>query len=139
MILEKRDTVRSSPQLQKVLLIDSDQSFQQQVTWCLASRFQVFVAKTLSEGFNLIRQYQPQVVLMEVSQPDGDGLVWIQQFRSLSWTHTIVVACVTTHSNVLDKIKGFRAGADDYLIKPVDLEAFLPRVILLTRIRSLSY
>jgi DNA-binding response OmpR family regulator len=129
--------MRGSSKL-SVLIIDPDPIIQQQLAQALMSHFQVLAANTLTEGFELIRRYRPQVILVELNQSDGDALVWIRQIRTLSWAGSMTIACITTRRGVRDKINGFQAGADDYLVKPIDVELILPRVVLLSRIRSLG-
>jgi DNA-binding response OmpR family regulator len=118
-----------------VLLIDPDQSYKKQVVQYLSNHFQILLADNLHEGFMLISRHRPQVVLMELNQKDGDSLKWIESIRAYPWSAQIAIACVTTKNGVRDKISGFRAGADDFLVKPLDMDMLLPRVILLMRYR----
>jgi DNA-binding response OmpR family regulator len=118
-----------------VLLIDPDQTYKQQVVRYLSKHFQILLADNLHDGFTLLSRHRPQVVLMELDQADGDSLKWIQSIRAYPWSAQIAIACVTTKDGVRDKINGFRAGADDFLVKPLDMDMILPRVILLMRYR----
>jgi two-component system OmpR family response regulator len=122
-----------------VLLIDPDEMFGQEVARNLSQRFQLLFAKTLEEGSILFSRYRPSVVLMEINQLDGDGLKWIKTARSYKWANGIAIACVTTSRGVSDKINGFKAGADDYLVKPLDMQMILARVILLIRSRKMGF
>jgi DNA-binding response OmpR family regulator len=47
----------------------------------------------------------------------------------------LIIACVTHRSSIRDKVAGFHAGADDYVVKPVNVETFMWRVVLLTKMR----
>jgi DNA-binding response OmpR family regulator len=50
----------------------------------------------------------------------------------------MIIICVTTRRAVQDKVRGFQAGADDYIIKPINPESFPLRLALLERLRRLS-
>jgi DNA-binding response OmpR family regulator len=86
----------------------------------------------------MITQYRPAILLLEVDMPDGDGKMLIKQLRESPTLRNMIVCCVTRRSGIKDKVAGFQAGADDYVVKPVNLQTFMWRVVLLSRIRQLS-
>jgi two-component system OmpR family response regulator len=122
-----------------VLIIDPDEEFTMQLARCLSPKCQLLSAGNLQEGWVIALQNRPHIVLMEVNQPDGDGFQWIQSARSQAWSKDMAIACITTRRTVQDKIKGLRIGADDYLIKPVDMNAIYARVILLIRCHQMNF
>ena len=79
----------------RVLVIDSDERYQQRLTQYLSPRYQVLHASTLSDGFAMLRAYEPAVVLMEMDHVNGDALAWIRQVRADTRNHRLVIACVT--------------------------------------------
>jgi two-component system OmpR family response regulator len=122
----------------RMLIIDPDNNVQHLFIESMQPRFEVRTTTTLSNGLILLRTYQPNIVLLEIKQPDGNGLEWIRHVRSQSWGQKLVLVCHTTLSGVRDKVNGFRAGADDYLVKPVDQEGLPAHLLLLLRIRPLT-
>jgi DNA-binding response OmpR family regulator len=121
-----------------VLVADPDPAQQQLIADCLRPRFRVITARNLAETVEMIAMYHPQILLLEVDQPDGDGIKLIRQIREERAARSMVVACVTRRSSVRDKVTGFQAGADDYVIKPINTQMFLWRVVLLSRLRQLG-
>ena len=67
--------------------------------------------------------FQPEVVVLDFSLPDGTGADVCQQIRTVS---RVPVLFLTGRGSEVDKARGFRAGADDYLVKP-----FLPTELAL--------
>lgn len=121
-----------------VLMVDPDQAQQQAVQQLLAKYYRVIGAKSLSEADSLLSYYLPRLVLVELNEPDGDGITWIRHLRrDATWQH-MGIGCVTNRSAVRDKVTGFQAGADIYIVKPLLTETFLARIILLQRIREVT-
>jgi two-component system, cell cycle response regulator len=121
-----------------VLVADPDPVQQQRIVECLRPRYRVVTARNLAETVEMIALYHPQILLLEVDQPDGDGVRLIKQIRDERAARAMIVACVTKRSGIKDKVAGFQAGADDYIVKPVNTQTFLWRVVLLSRLRQLS-
>ena len=118
-----------------VLVIDPDVTHQQIVSQYLSPRYHIIVTATLGEALALLKVYKPIVVLMELDQVKGDSLAWISHVRSDPSNQKLVIACVTHRREVKDKVQGFHAGADDFIVKPLNPVTFLARISLLTRIR----
>ena len=99
------------------------------------------MANNLSEATIYVRQVHPAVVVLDPDLPDGDGIEWLRRLRADPATKSLVVACVTHRSSIREKVTGFLAGADDYVIYPIDLETFAYRLALLARIgrRSIQF
>ncbi|OZB57138.1 MAG: two-component system response regulator [Halothiobacillus sp. 14-56-357] len=88
---------------------------------------QVSVAKNAEEGIALVKQAQPNAVLMDVVMPGMNGFQATRELKS-----HIPVIIVTTKDQQTDKIWGMRQGAKDYLVKPVkeaDLMSILTTVL----------
>ena len=96
--------------------------------------YELHVAHTIADGLVRLRQTQPDLVILDLSLPDGDGLDLLRRLRSGGDTTLILV--LTAKSRQDAKVLGLRGGADDYVTKPFDLEELLARVdVLFRRIR----
>jgi two-component system OmpR family response regulator len=71
------------------------------------------------------------IVLLDLGLPDGDGLALMAEWRAAGKGWPILV--LTARDSVSDRVKGLKAGADDYLVKPFDLQELLARVDALAR------
>lgn len=70
-------------------------------------------------------------VILDLGLPDGDGIAWLQRQRSLR--QLIPALMLTARGGLEDRIAGLDSGADDYLVKPVDIEELAARVRALLR------
>jgi DNA-binding response OmpR family regulator len=96
--------------------------------------YQVHVTQTIADGLARLRQAQPDLVILDLSLPDGDGLDLMRRLRAAGDATLILV--LTAKSRQDAKVLGLRGGADDYVTKPFDLEELLARVeVLFRRIR----
>lgn len=130
--------MRPATRLLNVLIVDPDPQHREILAQILAPRCSVSHAETLAQAASHLAGQQPNVIIIERDLPDGDGLHFVQQVRSDPHMQNVSIACVTRRAAVRDKIAGFRAGVDDYVIKPVDPEIFLQRILLLMRVRQLT-
>lgn len=88
--------------------------------------FEVIYAADGQEGWQLYKQYGPDVCVIDVMMPRKDGLTLVQDIRAID-THTPLIF-LTAKSEVQDVLKGFHAGADDYIKKPFSMEELILRI-----------
>ncbi len=73
----------------------------------------------------------PDLALLDLRLPDGDGLALLRAWRAAGQSCPVIV--LTARDQVSDRIRGLQAGADDYLVKPFDLDELLARVDAVAR------
>jgi DNA-binding response OmpR family regulator len=89
--------------------------------------------KRLASGAGVLdRVHEVDVVLLDLGLPDVDGMVLCRQIRAVS---DVAVIVVSARGEVDDRIVGLRAGADDYLVKPFDVDELVARVEAVRRRR----
>lgn len=122
------------PNLPTVIVADPDPATQRQLVRLLEGSFRCVVTGSLRETMQAIQREYPPLLVLELDQPDGDGLAFIQYLQADPFLRQILIACVTERRTIKDKIQAFRVGADDYLIKPLTPAAnFTGRMLLLRR------
>jgi two-component system response regulator MprA len=87
--------------------------------------FAVRTAVDGADGLALVRDWQPQCIVLDVVMPKIDGIALIPLLRRLT---EVPILMLTARGDVRDRIDGLRAGADDYLAKPFDLEELAARI-----------
>src|SRR3989442_14082116 len=87
--------------------------------------FSVDVATSAREATSKSRDRSPDLVILDVMLPDGNGFALCAQFRQRTGLPIIILTALSHKS---DKLKGLELGADDYVTKPFDLEELLARV-----------
>ncbi len=81
---------------------------------------------TLDEADAALRTLEYDVVLLDLQLPDGDGLEFLSNLRDRALRTPIII--LTARDKVSDRIDGLNRGADDYVIKPFDLDEVKARI-----------
>jgi two-component system, OmpR family, response regulator VicR len=87
--------------------------------------YSVHVAPSVRVATQKLRDVSPDLVLLDVMLPDGDGFELCASLRQRSDTAVILL---TARSQKTDKLTGLALGADDYVTKPFDLEELVARI-----------
>ncbi|CQI99680.1 two-component regulatory protein response regulator KdpE [Yersinia frederiksenii] len=95
--------------------------------------WRVFESDTLQRGLIEAGTRKPDLIILDLGLPDGDGLTYIQDLRQWS---AIPIIVLSARSNEEDKVLALDAGADDYLSKPFGISELLARVRVALRRNS---
>lgn len=110
---------------EKILIVDDEKG----IVDMLKSYFerQSFQIYTAYNGMEALKQAvcDPDIVLLDINMPEMDGLAVCQRIREFI---TYPILFLTARIESADKIIGFQAGADDYIVKPFDLDELGARV-----------
>lgn len=110
----------------RVLVIDDEPEIRRALRTGLAgAEFAVEWAPNAAQGIDLVTQWRPDVVILDLSLPDVDGLDVCRQLRAWSRVPIIVLSI---RSGDADKITALDAGADDYLTKPFSMGELIARI-----------
>jgi CheY-like chemotaxis protein len=107
----------------KIMVVDDDPHSREIVRAYLESRgYSVVTAKQGEEAIALLAEVQPAIVLLDVMMPGMDGWEVARMIRSHPACSETRVIMLTARSDYVDEAEQLRAGAHDYLVKPVRLE-----------------
>jgi len=110
----------------RLLLIEDDPAIRRFVRQALeAAGHQVFEADTLQRGLTDAATRKPDLVVLDLGLPDGNGIDLIRDLRGWS---AIPVIVLSARVGETDKIEALDAGADDFLIKPFSVGELMARV-----------
>ena len=102
-----------------------------------AEYYQVASARDGFEALRMARDWQPDLILLDVMMPGMDGFECCRKLKDDSTTLHIPVVMVTALGEPAERLHGLESGADDFLTKPVDYETLMARVRSLVRLKRL--
>jgi two-component system response regulator AtoC len=103
-----------------ILIVDDDRGFCALAAAALLREgFQVASARSLHEAREILQKESPSLVFLDRRLPDGDGLQFLPELRAQAPDAQIMM--VTAFSDITSVVDAIRAGAADYLVKPVEL------------------
>ena len=109
-----------------LLLVDDDRTFSSLAASVLSQEgFLVRTARSLHETRAALAREAPDLVILDRRLPDGDGLSFLPELRAQ--LPGIVVLMVTAHGDIASAVEAIKAGARDYLAKPVELDDLVLR------------
>jgi class 3 adenylate cyclase len=100
-------------------------------------RYEVITAVDGEDGLAKVREFLPDLILLDVMMPKLDGFEACRRIRADASLPFIPIILVTAKTDTKDVVEGLEAGGDDYLTKPVDQAALVARVRSMLRIKAL--
>lgn len=117
---------KSVAQLPIVLSVDDSPIVQVSIQRAISDRYEVLCAKSAVEALNLLNARKVELILLDVTMPEIDGLELCRTIRSIGKFRDLPVIMLTAKDGLIDKVKGQFAGSTQYLTKPIDREKLLP-------------
>jgi len=122
-----------------ILVIDDDELVSRTLQRALKMYdYNVMVANSGTEGLQLARRHKPDLFVLDVVMPGTDGYQVCRQVRGDPLLKDAPILFLTAKSKDEDKIEGFRAGGDDYLSKPFNMEELQLRIRAILRRTTVS-
>lgn len=110
----------------KVLVIDDDNNICELLRMYLEKEgYEVRTANDGQAGINTFRLYEPDMVLLDVMMPVKDGWQVCREIREHSSKPIIMI---TAKGETIDKVLGLELGADDFIVKPLDMKEVFARI-----------
>jgi diguanylate cyclase (GGDEF)-like protein len=124
---------------QRILVVDDDAELVAYLRHHLeGAGFEVEDVADAAATWKAMQRALPDLVLLDVDVPEGDGLALLRGIASNRVTAAVPVIVVTTGRRTRERVRALRLGADDYITKPFDVEELAARVrTVLRRARQL--
>lgn len=91
--------------------------------------FEVTEAENAIRGIELAQQNPPDLILMDLSMPEMDGLTATKRIRGISALDNVPIVALTANAMQGDREKTLNAGCDGYISKPIDVDRFPNEVL----------
>lgn len=115
-----------------ILVVEDDKNLRKLiVTYLKRSGYNYFEAINGEDALNVLDKNYIDLIISDVMMPNMDGFELVKNLRQAKYG--IPILLVTAKSTIEDKKEGFLLGADDYMVKPIDMEEMLLRVKVLLR------
>lgn len=121
----------------RVLVVDPDGGSADRLAAALKQRHGVSLVPSARAALSAMEPYPPDLVVTELDLPDGNGLELLSRIHQAAATRHVLLVVVTSRTLVRDKVAAFQAGADDYLVKPVNTLDFAKHVARLLQFRRI--
>ena len=132
-------SVDSTDKRARILIVDDDRQNRQLLEVMLATEgFVIQTASSGEESLEMVEQHVPDLMLLDLMMPSMDGYEVAERLKTGKATRNIAIIIVTSLNDRQARLHSQRAGADDFLTKPVDRTELLLRVRNLLRLKSLS-
>ena len=121
-----------------ILVVEDDKNLRKLITTYLQrNKYSTYEATNGEEALNVLDQSYIDLIVSDIMMPKMDGYELIKSLREAKYDVPILI--ITAKSEIEDKKEGFLLGADDYMVKPIDIEEMLLRIqVLLRRSKSAS-
>jgi two-component system, OmpR family, response regulator ResD len=113
-----------------ILIVDDEWNMRNLLKIHLSNEYKILEAASGKEAISLVNTSDIDVVVLDIMMPDMDG--WEVCKRVREWSQ-VPVLMLTARGDIKDKVQGFQCGADDYLVKPFELEELSVRIQALLR------
>ncbi len=115
----------------KLLVIDDDTAVTDSLSLLLRSQgFEVFATNNSTDGLNMVREIQPNLVVLDLMMPEMDGWEVCRAVRQFSQVPIIILSALNDPSMIASVLD---AGADDYLTKPTPSRVLVAHINRLTK------
>lgn len=116
--------------MKKILAVEDSKVAQAQLLDILEAEYQVTLEENGASAIPVALAVEPDLILLDINLPGMNGYDICRQLKADAKTREIPVIFLTSCDSGGEKVKGFEAGADDYIVKPFYPEELLARVAL---------
>ena len=115
--------------MKKILIIDDEEHIQELLKFNLeVSGYSVLCTKTGLEGYNMLKEEKPDLILLDWMLPEISGIEFLKKIRLDEELSYIPVIMLTAKNMEDDKIEGLECGADDFITKPFSVKELKARI-----------
>ena len=115
-----------------VLVVEDDKNLRKLVVTCLKKKnYNVLEVENGEKALEVMDTNYVDIIISDIMMPHMDGYELIRELREANFNVPILL--ITAKSDISDKRTGFLLGADDYMVKPIEIEEMLLRIEVLLR------
>ncbi|MDM8526152.1 hybrid sensor histidine kinase/response regulator [Desulfococcaceae bacterium HSG8] len=124
--------------MNKILVVDDSMSVAASIRHILENEYLVKTAPSGEDALEIIRTFRPDIILLDVTMPGIDGYEVCRRVRADGSFGFIKIIMISVRMMLEERLKGYEAGADDYLGKPFEKDELLAKVRVFMRLKSVE-
>ncbi len=122
----------------KILAVDDDQVNLSILEEIISGTYSFKSAETGEEALDLAEKFLPDIILLDIMLPDIDGLEICRRLRSRPQFAFTKILLLSAKTQLDDRLEGYGAGADDYLMKPFNSDELMAKIQVYIRLKSVE-
>jgi len=122
----------------KILIVDDNATNIAILEETLADLYGLKAAKSGEEALAVAEDFRPDMILLDVMMPGIDGFETCRRIRANPVLNHVRIILVSGKTQVSERLKGYEAGADDYITKPFEEEELLAKVRVYLRLKPID-
>jgi two-component system sensor histidine kinase/response regulator len=122
----------------RILIVDDHPNNVALLEELLGDDYQLQAAMSGEEALAVAPDFRPSLILLDIMMPGIDGYETCRRLRALATLRHAKIIMVSAKAMVEERLRGYEAGADDYVTKPFDAEEFLAKVRVYLRLKSVE-
>jgi len=122
--------------LQKILLVDDEETNVLILKEILEDQYQIEMAYSGEEALECVKTYKPDIVLLDIMMPGIDGYEVCQKMRTDETLFHTKIILVTAKDGLKNRLHGYESGADDYIPKPFHEEELIAKIQVFDRLNT---
>ncbi|MDW3194107.1 MAG: two-component regulator propeller domain-containing protein [Cytophagales bacterium] len=135
----RTEAVQKRPELKRdytILLIEDNPDLRTYLATELSHFYQVITAENGIEGLQALNEYQPDLIISDVMMPKMDGITFCREVKSNPENSHLPILLLTARSLSEHELEGLNAGANDYIIKPFNLDSLIAKIDNFIQVRK---
>lgn len=122
----------------RILIVDDNATNIAILEEVLAEHYFLRAAASGEETLEILKEFHPDIILLDIMMPGIDGYETCRRIRQNPAMNNVKVIMVSAKAMVEERLKGYEAGADDYITKPFEEEELLAKVRVYLRLKSVE-
>jgi DNA-binding response OmpR family regulator len=122
----------------KILVVDDDRYNLYILKEMLSERYEVLVASDGASALSHAESFRPDLIIQDIVLPDVNGFDLCRRLKETSSPSFVKIILISAKADLVDRLKGYDAGADDYIIKPFEKDELLAKVNVFIRLKHVE-
>ncbi len=122
----------------RMLIVDDDRTNIEVLKEIFCNRYNLLVARSGEDAIVVAKEWMPDIILLDIMMPGMDGYEACRRIRAMDGLKYSKIILVSAKGMLEDRLKGYKAGADDYIMKPFDDEEIKAKIEVYSHLKRIE-